>query len=79
MVAAATILLAETTTKLIKMMIGALKVAIIKVIAKAEQEVVAMVIQVVVCVRVANSKVEEDEKILVSTNWSLSRYVCFKS
>jgi hypothetical protein len=61
-----TILLAATTTKVI----GALEVAIrvIKGVARAEHGVVAMVIQAAVGVRAANSKAEQEEKTLVSTN-----------
>ena len=77
----ATILLAVVTTKMIEMMNGALEVAIrvAKGIARAEQGVVAMIIQAAVCVRAANSKVEQEEKILVLMNWSLLRYVCSTS
>jgi hypothetical protein len=77
MVTMVTILLAAAMTKVIEMIIGALEVAIrvIKGIAIAEQGVV-VVIQVVVWVRPADSKVEQEENILVSMNQSLSRYVC---
>jgi hypothetical protein len=68
---AVTILPAATTTEVI----GALEVAIrvIKGVARAEHRVVAMVIQAAVCVRAANSKVDQEEKTPVST---LLRYVC---
>jgi hypothetical protein len=57
---AVTILPAATTTEVI----GALEVAIrvIKGVARAEHRVVAMVIQAAVCVRAANSKVDQEEK-----------------
>jgi hypothetical protein len=66
------------TTKMIDMTIVPLKVAIsvIKGIAWAEQGAVAVVIQAAVCVRTADSKAEQEGKIQVSMNWSLSGYVC---
>jgi hypothetical protein len=69
----ATILLAVMTTKMIEMMVGGLEVAIrvIKGVARVEQEVVAMVIQAAVCVRAADFKAEQEEKVLVLTSWSL--------
>jgi hypothetical protein len=75
MVVAVMILLAVTMTKMIKIIIGGPEVAIrvIKGIARAEQR--AVVIQTVVCIRAADSTVEQEEKILVLMNW-LMRYVC---
>ena len=60
MVTTATILLAVTTTKMIKMTIRALEVTIrvIKGIARAEQGMVALLIKAAVCVRAADCKAE---------------------
>ena len=59
-------LLAATTTKVITALEVAIRV--IKGVAKAEHGVVTMVIQAVTCIRVANSKVEWEEKTLVLMN-----------
>ena len=64
------LLLVVTTTE---MMIG-VPAVVIKDIARAEEGVVVVVILTEVNAREANSKVGQEEKILVLMNWTLSRY-----
>jgi hypothetical protein len=49
---------------------------LIKGRARAEEGVVALVIQVAMCIREADFKASQKEKNLALTNWSLLRYVC---
>jgi len=58
---------------MIEMMIG-VPAVVIKGVARAEEGVVAAVILTAVDTREADSKAGQEDKILVSVNWTLSRY-----